>query len=48
MSKPIELGIERGLIALDTAQKYILYTTPGKRPRHSDPDEKARANAYLY
>lgn len=47
MSKLIELGIEKGHIALDADQKNILYTTQGKRLRFTDPEEKIRAHAYL-
>lgn len=47
MSKLVEQGVAKGLIAIDADQKNITYKIQNKRFRLSDPEEKVRANAYL-
>jgi len=47
MNPLIDQGLAKGLIAFDAEQKNIVYKTPNKRLRYTDPEEKVRAAAYL-
>ncbi len=47
MTELIKNGIEKGLIALDTEEKYITYLHQNKKRNYSNPEEKVQAEAFL-
>ena len=47
MTELIKSGIEKGLIALDTEEKYITYLHQNKKRNYSNPEEKVQAEAFL-
>jgi type I restriction enzyme M protein len=47
MSDYIQKAIAKGIVSLDSEQKYITYTHQNKKYVFTDPEEKIRAEAYL-
>ena len=47
MTELIKSGIEKGLIALDTEEKYITYIHQDKKRNYTNPEEKVQAEAFL-
>jgi len=47
MTELIKNGIDKGLIALDTEEKYITYLHQNKKRNYTNPEEKVQAEAFL-